>query len=235
LTAERAEAEQGLAAVASNFTTAMERIAAHFNAKSGHRVVVSYGATGKFYAQIKHGAPFDVFLAADSKHPALLEQERLTVPGTRFTYAVGRLALWSARPGDVDDPGAILKTGDFKHLAIANPKTAPYGEAARTVLQRLGVWERIRPRLVMGENIAQTYQFVATGNAELGFVALAQLIEGAQQGSYWLVPQELHRPLVQQAVLLQHGQDNAAARALLEFLKGDEARTLIEALGYTRE
>ncbi|XQE68424.1 molybdate ABC transporter substrate-binding protein [Pseudomonas sp. P3C3] len=223
-------------AVAANFSAPMQAIARAFGQSSGHRVVAAYGATGQFYAQINHGAPFEVLLAADDSTPAKLENEGAGVPGSRFTYAVGALALWSARPGYVDDAGAVLKSDTFRHLAIANPQTAPYGLAATQVLDQLGLTEAIEPRLVEGQNIAQAYQFVASGNAELGFVALSQVYKDGQitRGSAWQVPAQLHEPIRQDAVLLTKGQDNPAARALLEYLRGEQAATLIRAYGYQR-
>ncbi|MBI3897269.1 MAG: molybdate ABC transporter substrate-binding protein [Gammaproteobacteria bacterium] len=167
-----AKSDEVNAAVAANFTAAMNRLVPEFERATGHKVVASFGATGKLYAQIKNGAPFDVLLAADDEHPKKLAQENLAVAATRFTYATGRLVLWSAKPAIVDDRGTVLHNGEFAHLAIANPKTAPYGSAAEQVMRKLGVWTRIEPRLVQGENIAQTFQFISTGNASLGFVAL---------------------------------------------------------------
>ncbi len=194
-------------------------------------MLVSSGSTGGHYAQIKNGAPFEAFFSADTERPRLLEAEGVTVPGSRFLYAVGRVALWSVRPGYVDADGRVLDTGDFRHLAIANPELAPYGAAARDVLTARGLWERLQPRLVTGQDIGQTHSFVQTGNAELGFVAWAQLKRprGETAGSYWLVPESLHRPIEQEAVLLR---DVPAARALLDFVKGPEARAIIRSYGY---
>jgi molybdate transport system substrate-binding protein len=228
-----AEADEVRLAVATNFKATMDALVAAFAATSAHTVLVSTGSTGGQYAQIRNGAPFDAFFAADALRPQLLERDRLAVPGSRFVYAVGRLALWSAKPGYVDAAGQVLDTGDFRHLAIASPELAPYGAAARDVLRARGLWERVQPRLVFGQDIGQTYSFVATGNAELGFVALAQLKRpgAATTGSYWLVPDTLHAPIEQQAVLLR---DSAAARELFAFIKSDEARAIIEAFGYSR-
>lgn len=221
------------AAVAANFIKPMKEIAARFEEKTGHKVTLSFGSTGKLYAQIRNGAPFDLFLSADSATPARLEQEGQGVAGSRFTYATGRLALWSPKEGYVDQGGEVLKKGEFRHVAIGNPKTAPYGVAARQVLEGMGLWAGIGPRIVQGENIAQTHQFVASGNAELGFIALSQTKDAASAGgSLWIVPQELYSPIEQDAILLQHGKDNAAARELLAFLKGDAARAVIKAYGY---
>lgn len=221
-------------AVASNFTGAMEQIAASFEKTTGHKALLANGATGKFYAQIKNGAPFEVFLSADDTTPSKLESEGLAVPGTRFTYAVGRLALWSPKPHYVDRQGSLLREGRFNHLALANPKTAPYGVAAREVMQKLDVLKRLESRFVLGENIAQTHQFVVSGNAELGFVALSQVVKDGQltYGSAWRVPEDLHTPIRQDAALLQKGKANPAAKALLKYLKSDESIRIMESLGY---
>ena len=230
-----AHADDVHVAVAANFTAPMQKIAQLFEADTGHKAVLSFGATGKFYAQMANGAPFDVFLAADDTTPAKMDQESRTLPGTRFTYAIGRLVLYSTQANYVDDKGEVLKTGDFKHLAIANPKLAPYGLAAQQTMQKLGVMERIAPRLVMGENIGQTYQFVASGNAQLGFVALSQvMVDGKiSKGSYWMVPTEMHEPIRQDAVVLQRAANNPAAKALAQYLQGDKAKAVIKAYGYS--
>jgi molybdate transport system substrate-binding protein len=222
-------------AVAANFTAPMKIIAANFEQATGHKTVLAFGATGKFYAQIRNGAPFDVLLAADDKTPARLEQEGAIVPDSRFTYAIGKLVLWSARPGVVDAQGEVLKRGDFKHLAIAAPKLAPYGAAAVETLEKLGLLSAIEPRFVQGENIAQTYQFIATGNAELGFVALSQVYANGKikSGSAWIVPDTLHSPIRQDAVLLARGKNNVAAVALIGYLKSDAAKAVIKSFGYT--
>lgn len=229
-----ARAAELTVAVAANFSAPMTAIAAAFEKASGHKVSLASGATGKFYAQITNGAPFDVLLAADAETPAKLVQEGQAVSGSQFTYAVGKLALWSAQPGLVDNQGAVLKKGNFKHLAIANPRVAPYGAAAMEVLNALGVAASLENRLVLGENIVQTHQFVATGNAELGFVALSQIYKEGQfaAGSYWVVPAELYSPIKQDAVLLNHGKDNPAAADLLVYLKSDAAKAVIRAYGY---
>lgn len=221
-------------AVAANFTAPMQRIAAEFEKDSGHKATLMSGATGKFYAQISHGAPFEVFLSADDETPARLEKDGLAVAGSRFTYATGRLVLWSPREGYVDDKGEVLKKGDFKHLAIANPRTAPYGAAGLQVLDKLGLQPALTPRFVQGENIAQTHSFVVSGNAELGFVALAQVYKDGRlgAGSAWIVPASLHAPIRQDAVLLMKGASNPAAAALLKYLKSDKARAIIRSFGY---
>ena len=220
-------------AVAANFTAPMQQIAALFERDTGHKAVLAFGGTGKFYAQITNGAPFDVLLSADDETPARLEKEGHTVAGSRFTYAVGKLVLWSTDPKRVDAQGDILKTGSFKRLAIANPKTAPYGAAAIETMTALGVLPQLQSRFVQGENIAQTHQFVTTGNAELGFVALSQTYkDGKPYGSMWVVPDTLHQPILQDAVLLTRGKDKAAASALLGYLKGDRARNVIRSFGY---
>ena len=221
-------------AVAANFAAPMQKIAAAFAQDTGHKAVLTLGSTGRFYAQIKNGAPFGVLLAADDETPALLEKEGLGVAGTRFTYAVGRLALWSKQPGLVDAAGAVLATGKFAHLAIADPRLAPYGAAATEVMQKQGVLPRLRPKLVQGENIAQTYQYVASGNAELGFVALSQVMLDGKiaEGSAWVVPGSLHGPLKQDAVLLAAGRNNPAAMALLAYLKSDKVRAVIKSHAY---
>jgi len=221
-------------AVAANFTAPMQQIARGFEQATGHRAVLAFGATGKFYAQIRNGAPFQLLLAADDETPARLEREGLTVADTRFTYAIGRLVLWSAQAGRVDDQGEVLRRGDFAHVAIADPKLAPYGAAAVQALTRLGLLERLRPRLVQGESIAQAYQFVATGNAELGFVALSQVMADGRivRGSAWQVPEALHEPLRQDAVVLAPGKDQPAAAALAAYLRGAPARAILRAYGY---
>lgn len=221
-------------AVAANFTAPMRDIAAAFEKNTGHQAQLSFGSTGKFYAQIKAGAPFDVLLAADDKTPAKLAGENAAVPGSRFTYAVGRLVLWSARDGLVDDQGAVLKQGVFAHVALADPKLAPYGAAAVETMKHLGVFDRLQPRFVQGENIAQTHQFVSSGNAALGFVALSQVFKEGRiaKGSGWIVPKEMHAPIRQDAVVLAHGKNHPAAAALLRFLKTREARAIMASYGY---
>ena len=227
-------ADEVQVAVAANFTAPMQKIAAAFEKDTGHKAQLSFGATGKFYAQIKNGAPFEVFLAADDSTPEKLEQEGVGVANTRFTYATGKLVLWSSKPGFVDDQGAVTKKGEFKHLAIANPKLAPYGAAAIETLTALKRLEAIEPKFVLGENIAQTYQFVATDNAELGFVALSQVMKDGKisEGSAWIVPSSLHQPIRQDAVLLENGKGKPAAAALLEYLKSDKSKAVIQSFGY---
>ena len=232
--AHAAHAAQASVAVAANFAAPMQRIAAAFERDTGHKAVLAFGSTGRFHAQVRNGAPFDVLLAADDETPAKLEQEGLGVKGTRFTYAIGRLVLWSAQPVVVADGEALLRGGGQARLAIADPKLAPYGAAAMQVLERLGVAARWRPRLVQGESIAQAWQFVATGNAPVGFVALSQVqVDGRiAKGSAWVVPDRLHDPIRQDAVLLRRGEGNVAARALLDYLHGDTARGIVRASGY---
>jgi molybdate transport system substrate-binding protein len=227
-------ADDAQVAVAANFAVPAKRLAEAFGQRTGHRLALSSGSTAKFYAQVKSGAPFDALLSADEETPLRMEKEKLAVSGSRFAYAVGRLALWSPRAGLVDPDGAVLRTAGFKRLAIANPKLAPYGAAAKSTMENVGVWQAVQGKLVQGENIAQTYQFVSSGNADLGFVALSQLREGdaLTSGSYWLVPERFHKPLRQDAVLLKHGASNAAARAFLEYLRSASARELIRAYGY---
>jgi len=230
----QASAAEVKVAVAANFSAPMQKIAQAFEQHTGHKALLSFGATGSFHAQIRHGAPFQVLLAADDETPLKLETEGLGVPGSRFTYATGRLVLWSRQPGLVDDKGEVLRSGKFQRLAIANPKLAPYGAAAVETLTRLGLLAELQPRIVQGDNIGQTYQFVASENAQLGFVALSQVHADGRisQGSGWLVPASLHQPIRQDAVLLKAGQGNPAASALLTFLRGDKARAVIRSYGY---
>lgn len=229
-----AQAAEVSVAVAANFTAPMQKIAAAFERDTGHVTQLVFGATGGFYAQIKNAAPFQVLLAADEKTPRRLEYEGLAVVGTRYTYAVGRLALWSRQAGLVDAQAEVLKTGNFKHLALADPKLAPYGAAAVEVLGKLGLQASLAGRLVYGKNIAQAQQFVATGNAELGFVAWSQVFADGKltQGSAWKVPAALHTPLRQDAVLLNAGTNNPAAAALLAYLRAEKARAIMASFGY---
>ncbi|MCG7198242.1 molybdate ABC transporter substrate-binding protein [Marinobacter pelagius] len=228
-----ASADMVTAAVAANFTGTMQKLMPLFEQRTGHQVRASYGSTGKLYAQIRQGAPFDVFLAADRERPELLEQQELGVPGSRFTYARGRLALWSRSQEAFNDPEAYLSANAGARLAIGNPRTAPYGVAAMEALDTLGLQDTIGRRLVRGDSIAQTFQFVATGNAEAGFVALAQLRAwNGESGASWVVPASLHRPIEQQAILLTRSENPEAARAWLDFLASEEARAIIEKDGY---
>ena len=221
-------------AVASNFSGAMQQIARDFRKDTGHEVTIMAAGTSKLYAQIKNGAPFEVLLSADDKTPAKLEAEVLAVPGTRFTYAVGKLVLWSAQPDRVDGEGKILRSGEFAHISLGNPKTVPYGQAAVEVLRRLGLYEALEPRFVLGENVAHTQQFVDSGNAELGFVAQSGVYKDGQLtgGSAWWIPDSLYTPIRQDAVLLKNGQNNAAARALLDYLRQPPAKAIMTSLGY---
>ena len=227
-------ADEVSVAVAANFVAPLNRIAQDFTAATGHTLKITSGATGKFYVQIRAGAPFEVLLAADDETPAKLLSDGLAVPGSAFTYAIGRLVLWSAQPGLVDDQGAVLGSGRFTHLAMANPRTAPYGQAALEVLKARGLGEALGPKIVTAESIAQAYQFVLTGNAELGFVALSQVtVPGKPMtGSRWLVPTTLHGEIRQDAVLLKAGERNPAALALLSYLKSAPAKAAITAYGY---
>lgn len=220
-------------AVAANFTVPMQIIVAGFEKESGHKVQAAYGATGKFYAQIRNGAPFEVLLAADDETPTRLIKDNAAVAGSQFTYAIGKLVLWSAKPAIVDGAGAVLKNGGFNHLAIANPKLAPYGAAAVEAMKGLGLYESIQPKIVTGESIAQAHQFIGTGNALLGFVALSQVLkDGKIEGSSWIVPARLYAPIRQDAVILEKGKGKPAAEALLKYLKSDKARAVIRSSGY---
>lgn len=221
-------------AVAANFTAPMKDIAKEFEKETGHHLTLTFGSSGKLFAQIKNGAPYQVFLCADDKKTGKLENEGLSVAGSQFTYALGTLVLWSANPEFIDSKGETLKQNQFSHLAIANPSIAPYGLAAIETLQKLNTLEHLKKKFVQGENIAQTYQFVATGNAELGFVALSQVFQAGQltKGSAWIVPAEWHTPIRQNAVLLSKGKDNNAATALLAYLKSDKATAIIKSFGY---
>lgn len=234
LLATTAHAAETSVAVAANFTAPMQKIAAEFEKDTGHKATLAFGATGAFYAQIRNGAPFQVLLAADDETPARLEKEGAAVAGTRFTYAVGRLVLWSAQAGLVDDKGEVLAKGGTERIAIANPKLAPYGAAAVEAMTKLNLLDKLQPRFVQGENIGQTFQFVSTANAPMGFVALSQVMVDGKigRGSAWVVPASLHQPIRQDAVMLNQGRDNAAATALLAYLRGDKARAVIRSFGY---
>jgi molybdate transport system substrate-binding protein len=233
LAALPAQAEDISVAVAANFTAPMKIIAAEFEKDSGHKVVASYGSTGKFYAQIKNGAPFEILLAADDETPTKLVKEAVGQSGSQFTYALGKLVLWSAKPGLVDGAGAVLKKGDFAHLSLADPKLAPYGAAGIETLKTLGAFEAVSPKIVTAENITQAYQFISSGNAELGFLALSQVLkDGKIEGSFWLVPANLYTQIRQDAVVLEPGKGKAAVEALMKFLKGGKAKAIIKSFGY---
>jgi molybdate transport system substrate-binding protein len=233
LFATQGVAEEVKIAVAANFTDATREITPLFEKATGHSARISYGSTGKLYSQIEHGAPFELFLAADTKRPIKAEKEGLAVPGSRFVYAKGKLVLWSVKPDLFEDGEAFLKHGAFDHLALANPKTAPYGLAAEQVMQHIGAFDKLTPRLVKGDSISQTFQFIATGNAQAGFVALAQ-IKGweGEAGTLWEIPENYYAPIEQAAVLLKKGESNPAAIAYLDFLKSTAAREVIERYGY---
>jgi len=218
-------------AVASNFSEPIKAIAAKYESHTGHRLILVFGSTGKHYAQIKNAAPFELFLAADTSRPQLLEKQGIAIDGSRFTYARGRLVLWSPRNNYVDDKGKVLDSGEYRHLAIANPKLAPYGKAAQEVLESRGLWKTAQRRLVRGESIGQTYQFVRSGNAELGFVAYSQINRPNHitTGSYWVIPQALYKPIEQQAVLLK---ENIVARDFMSFLQTQEVKKTITKYGY---
>lgn len=227
-------ADTTLVAVASNFTKPMTEIAAEFEKTTGHTAQLSFGSSGKFVSQVENGAPFEVFLAADEKAPLKLEQSGFAMAKSRFTYALGKLILWSSAANYVDTQGEILAKGDFKHIALADPKLAPYGAAAVEVLKNKNVLDKLQPLFVLGENISQTHQFVSTGNAELGFVAMSQVSENGKitSGSGWIVPQALYAPIKQDAVLLTLGAENPAAKALLDYLKTAPALAIIKKYGY---
>jgi molybdate transport system substrate-binding protein len=232
--ATAAQAAEVQVAVAANFAAPMQRIAEDFARDTGHTARVSVGATGKFYAQIKNGAPFDVLLSADEATVTKLIDEHAADGSSRMTYAVGQLVLWSPRAGAVDDRGAVLQSAGFAHLACADPKLAPYGAAAVQVMKALDVYDRLSSKIVLGENIGQTFQFVASGSADLGFIARSQLgPEGKMlDGSFWTVPQDLYTPIRQDGVVLERGRANPAAAALLAFLRGEKAHAVIRSFGY---
>lgn len=225
-----------LVAVASDFTKPMTKIATEFQKATNHEAKLSFGSSGKAFAQIQSGAPFEVYLSASEKYPLELEKSGFAVTDSHFVYAVGKLVLWSATPGYVDDQGEILKTGNFKHIALADPSHAPYGVVAEEVMKSLDVLDKLRPLFVMGENISQTFQFVSTHNAELGFIAFAQVIDinsgKIGSGSGWHIPDNLHGPFNQTAVLLKTGAENPAALALVDFLKSPTALAIIEKYGF---
>lgn len=226
-------AEQALVAVAANFVPPFREIAIEFENATSHQLQVAGGSSGNFYSQIKNGAPFDVFFSADMERPKLLEDEGFGVKNSRFTYAIGRLVLWSPN-ADLIKGEEILRSKKFKRLAIANPKTAPYGVAAMQTLQKLELWDSVQSQIVMGESLGQTIGFIESGNAQLGFVALSQVLDPKikGQGSRWDVPTNLHEPIKQDVILLTKGKDNPAAKALMEFLSGPQAKTVIERYGY---
>jgi molybdate transport system substrate-binding protein len=231
--ASSVHADEISVAVAANFTAPMQKIAVEFEKDTGHKVVASFGSTGKFYAQIKNGAPFEVLLSADDETPAKLIAENAAIAGSQFTYAIGKLVLWSAKPGVVDDKGDVLKKGDFDHLSIANPKLAPYGTAGVEVMKRLGAYDNVQPKIVMAENISQAYQFISSGNALLGFVALSQVLkDGKIEGSSWIIPAKLYTPIRQDAVVLEKGKGKPAALALAKYLKSDKSVAIIKSFGY---
>lgn len=218
-------------AVASNFVSTLEALAEEFSRETSHEIILSPGSTGKLYSQILNGAPYEMYFSADEKRPALLEEQGLAISGSRFTYAIGRLVLWSSNPALVDPEGKILSSTKFKRLAIANPKLAPYGRAAQETLETMHLWDKVEPLLVRGENISQTLQFVSSGNAQLGLIARSQLAapNGVSGGSKWEVPAELHAPITQQAVIIR---ESGIARAFAEFLRSPAAHTIIMAHGY---
>ncbi len=227
-------AEGAMVAVAANFSAPMQQIAALFQKETGHRIKLSFGASGGIYAQIKNGAPFDLFLSADQLTPQKLEAEGLGVPNSRFTYATGQLVLWSKQEGLVDAKGHVLQNKSIQRIALANPKLAPYGAAAIETMTNLGLLKELQSKLVQGDNIAQTYQFVSTQNAQIGFVALSQVFANGKitSGSAWIVPGNLHQPIQQDVILLRKGQDNKAATALLLYLKGEQAKKIMKSFGY---
>lgn len=219
-------------AVAANFTVPAKELATIFHAKTGDTLVLSFGSSGQFYTQIKQGAPFEVFLSADAARPKKAVAEGLGVPGTVFTYAVGKLVLWSADPKLVDADGMVLHDGNFTHIANADPGAAPYGAAGVQTMKALEVYDELAPKIVTGQNITQTYEFVASGNAELGFVALSQVVK-SKKGSEWIVPQTLYSPILQDAVLLKTGANDPGAKAFLAFLKSPAALKVIRSYGYS--
>ncbi len=227
-------AAEAQVAVAANFAEPIKAIAAVLEKTTGHTIRISLGPTGGFYTQIRNGAPFDVFLAADTERPAMLEKEGLIKPGSRFTYATGKLVLWSSRAGRVDDKGEILKAHDLGKVSFANPKSAPYGAAAVEVMNKLGVQATLQPKLVQGESIGQAFNFVKTGNADVGFVAMSQVLEGGKlkEGSVWVIPQALYNPIRQDAVILKRGENNEAAQALVDLLRSPNIKDLIRSYGY---
>ena len=229
-----AQADEVQVAVAANFLAPLQEIAKSFEKETGHQTLITSGATGQLFTQIQHGAPFEVMISADAKTPKKLVKNELALADSQFTYARGKLVLWSVDPAVVDASGAVLKSDKFKHLAIANPKTAPYGTAAMEALDKLGLTASLKSKLVEGDNISQAKQFVDTGNAEVGFVALSQIYKNGKitKGSAWVVPLDLYAPIYQDAVLLKKGEDNPAATALLNYLKSDKAKAIMTTYGY---
>ncbi|RJX32183.1 MAG: molybdate ABC transporter substrate-binding protein [Oxalobacter sp.] len=227
-------ADEVRVAVAANFTAPMQQIAPAFEQATRHRAVLSFGSTGKFYAQIRNGAPYDILLSADESTPAKLIAENHAVRHSNFTYAIGKLALWSANPAMVDHSGKVLTEGTFRHLALANPKLAPYGAASVQAMQSLGIVEKLKDKFVLGENLPQVYQFVASGNAELGFVALSQIYQKGRYagGSFWILPENLYSPIKQDAVALTQGKNKPAVDAFLHYLKSKPAKGIIQSYGY---
>ena len=223
-------------AVASNFTAPMQEIAQVFEKRTGHTLALSFGSTGKFYTQIRQAAPFEVLFAADAATPARIGQEGLGVQASRITYAVGTLVLWSPQPGLIDDGAAVLASERFARLAIANPDLAPYGAAAKQTLEQLGLYARLRPKLVMGTSVSQAYQFVATRNATLGLIALSQVYSNGRikEGSAWIVPASFHQPIDQDAIVLNPGKSNPVASELMQFMQTDLVRQILESYGYHR-
>lgn len=234
LTSGATQAAQLSVAVASNFTAPMRKIAAAFEKETGHSLLLSFGSTGKFYAQIVNGAPFEVLFAADEKTPLRLETEGHGVAGTRQTYAIGKLVLWSRQAGYVDDKGEVLRGGTFDRIALADPRLAPYGAAAMQALQALGLADALAGKFVQGENISQTFQFVASRNVPLGFIALSQVYENGRmtEGSAWQVPESLYEPIRQDALILAKGKNNVVAHELMKFLKGMTASDIVRSYGY---
>lgn len=233
LAATVAHADEITVAVAANFTAPFNKIAAEFEKETGHKVSTSFGSTGKFYAQIKNGAPFEILLAADSETPAKLVKEGTGVAGSQFSYAIGKLVLWSAKPAVVDAKGEVLKSGGFDHIALTNPRLAPYGAAAVEAMKAMGVYDSLAPKFVTAETVTQAYQFVSSGNSQLGFLALSQVLKDGQiEGSAWIVPANLYKPILQDAVLLTPGKDKAGAAALLKYLKGEKAQAVVRSFGY---
>ena len=222
-------------AVSANFTAPMQQIAANFEKETGNTVQLTFGATGKFYAQIKNGAPFEVLLAADDQVPERLAKEGFGVASSCFTYAIGKLVLWSATPNFVDSNGEVLKQGHFQHIAIANPTLAPYGAAAMDVIGKMGLLPTLQERIVLGDNVAQTQQFISTGNAELGFIALSQVLKDGKinGGSMWLVPPTLYHPIRQDAIILSKGKGKPAVDALMTYLRSSKTTAIIKSYGYT--